>query len=132
MKLKAIIISIVVSISLFASGYVVMIQGAAETSKYDLFVFPKYMYGPADKVWHEVMTGIARAEGEYVKAVMHRGRVSPDHKERLTAFRDEAIYWHAVAKVLIYHSDFDAARAAGKKAEALLQQMAGLVLGEKV
>jgi hypothetical protein len=32
---------------------------------------------------------------------------------------------------MVYHSDFEAARQAGKKAEALLRQMAGLVSGRE-
>jgi hypothetical protein len=131
MKLKAITVSVLVFVFLFASGYVLLIHGATGAGRHDLSIFPEYKYGPADKVWHEVMSGIARAEREYVQAVLHRGRILPEHKERITGFRDEAIYWDAVAKVLIYHSDFDAAREAGKKAESLLRQMTGLVLGER-
>lgn len=131
MKLKAITGSIVLFVFLWASGYAFLIHGSGETSKHELLIFPQYRYGPADKVWQEVMGGIARAEGEYVKAVLKRGRIAPEYKERIIGFRDEAIYWDAVAKVLIYHSDFDAARQAGKKAEALLNQMTGLILGER-
>lgn len=131
MKLKAITISVLVSVFLLASGYVFLIHGAGGTAKHELLIYPEYKYGPADKVWHEVMGGIARAEGEYVRAVLKRGRLSPEYKERIIGFRDEAIYWGAVAKVLIYHSDFDSAREAGKKAEALLRQMTGLVSGER-
>jgi hypothetical protein len=131
MKLKAMTISGLVFMIVFASGYVLLTHGATGTTKHDLTVFPKYAYGPADKVWTEVMEGIARAERDYVRAVLRRGGIAAEHKERITGFRDEAVYWDAVAKVMIYHSDFDAAREAGKKAEALLRLMAGVVLGEK-
>jgi hypothetical protein len=131
MKVKGIAVAVVVCVFLLASGYGLLIHGGIGPSKPDLFAFPEYRYGPADKVWNEVMGGIAKAEAEYVRAVLRRGGIAPERKERLTGFRDEAIYWDAVAKVLIYHSDFDSAREAGKKAESLLRQMVGLVLGEK-
>src|ERR671915_288730 len=131
MRVKALAISCLFFILLFASGYVLLTSGAAGTASHDLFVFPKYQYGTADKVWDEIMVGIARAEAEYVRTVLRRGGVAPEYKERLIGFRDETIYWDAVAKVMVYHSDFEGARQAGKKAEALLRQMAGLVLGEK-
>ena len=131
MRVKKIAISFLFFVFLFGSGYVLLTSGASGTANPDLFVFPKYQYGPADKVWDEIMVGIARAEAEYVRAVLSRGGVSPEYKERIIGFRDEAIYWDSVAKVMVYHSDFEAARQAGKKAESLLRQMAGLVLGEK-
>ena len=131
MRVKAMTVSFLFLVCLFASGYVLVIYGGTATTNHDLFVFPKYQYGPADKVWDEIMLGIARAEAEYVRAVLRRGGVSPDSKERIIEFRDETIYWDAVAKVMVYHSDFEAARQAGKKAETLLRQMAGLVSGEK-
>ena len=131
MRVKGLAISFLFFVFLFASGYVLLIYGGTATANHDLFVFPKYQYGPADKVWDEIMVGMARAEAEYVRAVLRRGGVAPEYKERLIEFRDETIYWDAVAKVMVYHSDFEAARQAGKKAEALLRQMAGLVSGEK-
>jgi hypothetical protein len=131
MKRRAIAVFVAVFMFLIASGYTLLSHGAPRDSKPDLFAFPEYRYGPADKVWNEVMGGIAKAEAEYVRAVLRRGGIAPERRERITGFRDEAIYWDAVAKVLIYHSDFDAAREAGKKAEGLLRQMVGLVLGEK-
>jgi hypothetical protein len=131
MTIKAIAISFLFFVVLFVSGYVLLIGGAAGMTNPDLFAFPKYQYGPADKVWDEIMVGIAKAEADYVRAVLRRGGVAPAYKEQIIAFRDEAIYWDSVAKVMIYHSDFEAARRAGKKAEMLLRQMAGIIAGEK-
>jgi hypothetical protein len=131
MRVKAIATSFLFFVFLFASGYVLLIYGSTTAAQHDLSVFPKYQYGPADKVWDEIMVGIARAEAEYVRAVLRRGGVAPEYKERIIQFRDETIYWDAVAKVMVYHSDFEAARRAGKKVEVLLRQMAGLVTGEK-
>jgi len=131
MRVKAIAISSLFFVVLFASGYVLLIPGAAGTANPDLFAFPKYQYGPADKVWDEIMVGIAKAEADYVRAVLRRGGVALESKEQIIAFRDEAIYWDSVAKVMVYHSDFEAARQAGKKAEMLLRQMAGMIAGEK-
>jgi len=131
MRVRAIAISFLFFVVLFVSGYVLLIHGAPAISNPDLFVFPKYQYGPADKVWDEIMVGIAKAEADYVRAVMRRGGVAPEFKEQIIAFRDEAIYWDSVAKIMVYHSDFDSARQAGKKAEMLLRQMAGVIAGEK-
>jgi hypothetical protein len=131
MRVRAIAISFLFFVVLFASGYVLLIHGAAGTVTHDLFVFPKYQYGPADKVWDEIMVGIAKAEADYVRTVLRRGGVAPEYKEQIIAFRDEAIYWDAVAKIMVYHSDFEAARQAGKKAEMLLRRMAGVIVGEK-
>ena len=131
MRIRAIALSFLFFAVLFASCYVLLIHGAAATSNPDLFVFPKYQYGPADKVWDEIMVGIAKAEADYVRAVLRRGGVAPGYKEQIIAFRDEAIYWDSVAKVMVYHSEFDSAREAGKKAEMLLRQMAGIIAGEK-
>ena len=130
MRLRAIAIFFLFFVVLFASGSVLLIHGAAKSNP-DLFVFPKYQYGPADKVWDEIMVGIAKAEADYVRSVLRRGGVAPELKEQIIAFRDEAIYWDSVAKVMVYHSDFDSARQAGKKAEMLLRQMAGVIAGEK-
>lgn len=131
MRVKAMAVPFLLFLFVFASGYGLLIYGGTGAANHDLFVFPKYQYGPADKVWDEIMVGIARAEAEYVRAVLRRGGVSSEYKERIIQFRDETIYWDAVAKVMVYHSDFEAARQAGKKAETLLRQMAGLVSGEK-
>ena len=131
MRVRAIAISFLFFVVLFASGYVLLIHGAAGMATHDLFVFPKYQYGPADKVWDEIMVGIAKAEADYVRTVLRRGGVAPEYKKQIIAFRDEAIYWDAVAKVMVYHSDFEAARQAGNKAEILLRQMAGIIAGEK-
>lgn len=131
MKIRAIAISFLFFVVLFASGYVLLIHGGTGKADHDLFVFPKYQYGLADKVWDEIMVGIAKAEADYVRAVLRRGGVAPGYKEQIIAFRDEAIYWDSVAKVMVYHSDFEAARQAGKKAEMLLRQMAGIIAGEK-
>ena len=131
MRVRANAISFLFLVVLFAFSYALLLPGAAGTANPDLFVFPKYQYGPADKVWDEIMVGIAKAEADYVRAVLRRGGVAPGYKEQIIAFRDEAIYWDAVAKVMVYHSDFEAARQAGKKAETLLRQMAGIIAGEK-
>lgn len=131
MRVRSIAISFLFFVVLFASGYVLLIHGGTGMANHDLSVFPKYQYGPADKVWDEIMVGIAKAEADYVRAVLRRGGVAPGYKEQIIAFRDEAIYWDSVAKVMVYHSDFEAARQAGKKAETLLRQMAGIIAGEK-
>ena len=131
MRVRAIVISFLFFVLLFASGYMPLIHRAAATSNPDLFLFPKYQYGPADKVWDEIMVGIAKAEADYVRAALRRCGVAPEFKEQIIAFRDEAIYWDSVAKIMVYHSDFDSARQAGKKAEMLLRQMTGVIAGEK-
>lgn len=131
MRVKAITISFLFFVILYAFGNVLLIHGETGTVKHDLSIFPKYQYGPADRVWNEVMIGIARAEAEYVRTVLRHGGIAADYKEPIAGFQDEAIYWGAVAKVLIYHADYDAARQAGKKAEVLLRQMAGLISGKK-
>ena len=73
MKIRAIAISFLFFVVLFASGYVLLIHGGTGKADHDLFVFPKYQYGLADKVWDEIMVGIAKAEADYVRAVLRRG-----------------------------------------------------------